>query len=179
MRAVRDAPSSLQEQPFVEWKSQGDAQEPKWRAELSRQVLGFSNRDPEAAAPWFAGCAYIVLGVEPGSIRGTPVHDTAKIETWLAPYVGRTPNGPEWLSSYVEVDGKHVLVLSVEPPLVGHGAWPCRKAWADPGDRSSALRKGAIYVRHHASTEEADDADVEMLSRRAGGGDAGVSARWP
>ena len=34
---------------------------------------------------------------------------------------------------------------------------------------SARLRDGAVYVRHKASTEEADSADIEMLTRRASG----------
>jgi hypothetical protein len=84
------------------------------------------------------------------------------------------PNGPEWNSAYVEVEGKAVLVLSIEPAQVGYPAWPCRREYlADPKapghDPTVALRDGAIYVRHKASTEEANSADVEMLNRRAAG----------
>jgi len=65
-------------------------------------------------------------------------------------------------------------VLTVEPPQLGHAAWPCRKEYlADPKaagyDPTIALRDGAIYVRHKASTEEASSADIEMLNRRAAG----------
>jgi hypothetical protein len=172
VRAVFRAPASTQEMPCVEWKSEGDAAEGKWRAELAKQVLGMANRDPDAAAAWFGGCGYILVGVEPGALNGTLVHDSAKLESWLAPYVGRTPNGPEWVGAYPEVDGKRVLVLIVEPPRPGQGAWPCRKTYSpDPraGDASVRLRDGAIYVRHKASTEEADGADVEMLTRRTSG----------
>ena len=99
----------------MEWKSEGDASEKKWRAELAQQVLGMANRDPDAAGAWFGGCAYVLLGVAPGELRGTRVHDSADIEKWLAPYVGRTPDGPEWTSTFPEIDGKHVLVLTIEP----------------------------------------------------------------
>ena len=85
VRAVRDSPASTQEQPFVEWKSEGDASEKKWRAELAQQVLGMANRDPDAAGAWFGGCAYVLLGVAPGELKGTRVHDSADIEKWLAP----------------------------------------------------------------------------------------------
>jgi hypothetical protein len=172
VRAVFRAPASTQEMHWVEWKSEGDAAEGRWRARLAKQVLGMANRDPDAAAAWFGGCGYVLVGVEPGALNGTPVHDSAKLESWLAPYVGRTPNGPEWVSAYPEVDGKRVLVLIVEPPRPGQGAWPCRRTFApDPrtGDASVRLRDGAIYVRHKASTQEADSADVEMLTRRASG----------
>jgi hypothetical protein len=180
VRAVRDSPASTQEQPFVEWKSEGDASEKKWRAELAHQVLGMANRDPDAAGAWFGGCAYILLGVAPGELRGTRVHDSADIEKWLAPYVGRTPDGPEWTSTFPEIDGKHVLVLTIEPPKWGDPIWTCHKEYlADPRAQGPtdaakapvsrpkvALRAGAIYVRHKASTEEADAADIAMLQRR-------------
>jgi hypothetical protein len=171
VRAVRDAPAATQEQPFVEWKSAGDATEKKWRAELAKQVLGFGNRDVDAAAAWFGGCGYVLLGVAPGSLNGTPVHDSAKLESWLSPYVGRTPDGPEWISTYVEVDGNHVLVLSIEPPKWGDPIWSCHKTYrpdpALPGyDPSHELREGAIYVRHKASTEEHTADDLVMLQRR-------------
>jgi hypothetical protein len=174
VRAIFLAPDSVQEMPCVEWKREGDAKDKRWRAELAKQVLGFANRDPEVASTWFGGCAYVLVGVAPGVLNGSPVHDAAQIESWLAPYVGRVPNGPEWNGGYVEVDGKAVLVLSVEPPQVGQPAWPCRKEYlADPKapgyDPTIVLRDGAIYVRHKASTEEANSADIEMLNRRAAG----------
>lgn len=65
-------------------------------------------------------------------------------------------------------------MLTVEPPRYGHPAWPCRKGYSpDPrkpgADPKLALREGAVYVRHKASTREASAADIEMLSRRAAG----------
>lgn len=171
VRAVRDAPASTQEQPFVEWKSEGDAADKKWRAELAKQVLGMANRDPDAAAAWFGGCAYVLVGVEPGSLNGSPVHDSAKIESWLAPYVGRTPDGPDWTSTYVEVEGKRVLVVTVEPSKWGDPIWTCHREFlADPKAPGPgpkvALREGGIYVRHVASTVEHTAEDLAMLQRR-------------
>ncbi|MBA3779447.1 MAG: hypothetical protein H0X16_09155 [Chloroflexi bacterium] len=171
--AIFEAPASTQETLWVEWKSTADIAEKRWAAELSRQVLGMANRDPEVTGTWCGGCAYVVIGVSPASIVGTPVHDTAKIESWLTPYVGRAPNAPEWAPTYVEVQGQQVLVITIEPPQFGHPAWPCQKTYS-PDPRSGkdpmiAVRDGAVYVRHKASTEEANSADVAMLSRRAAG----------
>lgn len=171
--AIFEAPASTQETQWVEWKSTADVGQKRWAAELSRQVLGMANRDPEVAGKWCGGCAYVVVGVSPGSLVGTPVRDTAKIDGWLTPYVGRAPNAPEWAPTYAEVQGKEVLVLTIEPPQFGHPAWPCRKTYSpDPRTREDprlAVRDGAVYVRHKASTEEANSADIEMLSRRAAG----------
>ncbi len=172
--AIYEAPASTQETHALEWKREADAQEKRWRTVLSKQVLGFANRDPDVAATWFGGCAYVAVGVSPGVLNGTAVYDAAKIESWLTPYVGRAPNAPEWNSAYVEVGGKQVLVLTIEPPKWGDPIWTCRKEFlADPktagDDPKLALRDGSIYVRHKASTEEANSADMEMLQRRLAG----------
>jgi hypothetical protein len=172
--AVHEAPASEQETNSVEWKGEADLAEKRWQAQMGRQILGMANRDPEVADNMLGGCGYIVVGVSPGELLGTQVHDTAKIESWISPYVGQPPNAPEWAPTYVEIRGRQVLVLTVEPPRYGHPAWPCRKGYSpDPrkpgADPKLALREGAVYVRHKASTREASAADIEMLSRRAAG----------
>jgi hypothetical protein len=172
--AVYSAPASEQETNSIEWKGEVDLAEKRWQAQMGRQVLGMANRDAETAGKVLGGCGYILLGVSPGDLPGTPVHDTAKIESWISPYVGPPPNAPEWAPTYVEVQGKHVLVLTIEPPQQGDPAWPCRKDYSPGqpkpgGEPKLALREGAVYVRHKASTREATAADIEVLSRRAAG----------
>jgi hypothetical protein len=171
--AIHSAPTSTQETSWVEWKSRVDIGEKRWQTELSRQVLGMANRDPEVATNWAEGCAFVVVGVSPGDLLGTAVYDSAKIEAWLTAYVGRAPNAPQWAHAYVEMEGKAVLILTIEPPHPGQPAWPCRKSYF-PDSRTgegprAGLRDGAVYVRHQASTVEANSADIEMLSRRAAG----------
>ncbi len=174
-RAVNEAPPSAQETLALEWKSQADVADKSWQAELSRQVLGFANRDPEVASTWFEGCAYILVGVSPGSLIGTPVHDSANLDAWLSAYVGSSPNAPEWTPTYVDMEGKNVLILTVEAPRWGHRIWTCKKTFsagnlpADNSQKVSSLREGAIYVRHKASTVEATSHDIEMLERRSAG----------
>lgn len=173
--AVFEASSSAQETLAIEWKSQADVGDKAWQAELSRQVLGFANREPEVAATWFEGCAYILVGVSPGILNGTPVHDSAKIDAWLSTYIGSSPNAPEWAPAYVDIDGKDVLILTVEAPRPGNRIWTCRKTYsgearpAQPNQKVLSLREGAIYVRHKASTMEATSQDIEMLERRSQG----------
>jgi hypothetical protein len=173
VRAIYKAPASEQETDWLEWKSVVELTAKRWRAELSRQALGMANRDPEVAAKWAGGCGFVVLGVSPGLLDGTPVHDNADIEAWLTPYIGRAPNAPEWASEYVEVQGKQILIVTVEPPQPGQPAWPCRKTYTPDRNKGEdpkwAVRDGAVYVRHQASTEEASSDDIEMLSRRAAG----------
>lgn len=61
------------------------------------------------------------MGVAPGSLLGTPTYDSAKVESWLAPYVGRTPDGPEWIGTYAEVDGKSVLGMRSPADAIADG----------------------------------------------------------
>lgn len=50
---------------------------------------------------------------------------------------------------------------------MGRPVHPARKTYNPEGGGRSALQEGVVYVRHQASTERANAADVDMLSRRA------------
>jgi hypothetical protein len=145
--AVHEAPASEQETNSVEWKGEADLAEKRWQAQMGRQILGMANRDPEVADNMLGGCGYIVVGVSPGELLGTQVHDTAKIESWISPYVGQPPNAPEWAPTYVEIRGRQVLVLTVEPPRYGHPAWPCRKGYSPDPRKPGADPKLADWRR--------------------------------
>lgn len=79
--AIYSSPASEQETDWLEWKSVVDLTAKRWRVELSRQTLGMANRDPDVVAKWAGGCGFIIVGVSPGSLDGTPVHDNA----WSSP----------------------------------------------------------------------------------------------
>ncbi|MGD0247741.1 MAG: hypothetical protein ABSB75_01685 [Candidatus Limnocylindrales bacterium] len=167
-RAILDASPSTQETYWVEWKSEADIAQKRWQATFSRHILGFANRDPDEASKWLGGCGYVVAGVSPRSLTGTPVHDAARIEAWVSAYVGQGPNAPEWAPSYVELDGKSVLILTVEPPRVGHPIWTFQKDFPVPTESTdkTPYRAGSIFVRRKASTELASPTEIAMLSRR-------------
>jgi hypothetical protein len=177
VQAIHNAPVSTQETDWLEWKGQVDIGEKRWQAELSRQVLGMANRDPAVATKWVGGCGLVVVGVSPGDLVGTVVYDTTEIEAWLTRYVGRAPDAPQWAPAYVEVEGRRILILTIEPPVAGHAGWPCRKTYSpDPRiEDMRPVRDGALFVRHKANTEEATSADIDMLSRRAAGGHRRIS----
>lgn len=168
VKAIVAAPESTQETYAVEWKTEVDLADRGWRARLAKGVLGFANRDPALVTRWFEGCAYLVVGACPGRLVGTTVVDAAKVEAALAPYVGKGPDGPDWSSSYVDVDGKSVLILTVEPPRLGSRIWTLQKEYAPT--KGEALRAADIFVRHQASTERASQSDIDMLTRRAASG---------
>jgi len=52
----------------------------------AKSILGFGNRSPSHATRYAEGCAYLLLGVEPGNLTGTKVHDPADVEQWLPRY---------------------------------------------------------------------------------------------
>jgi hypothetical protein len=165
VKAIVASPVSTQETHAVEWKTTVHISEKVWRARLAKGVLGFANRDPAVVTQWFEGCAYLVAGAGPGMLVGTAVLDAANVENMLAPYLGKGPAGPEWSSSYVDVDGKSVLILTVEPPRLGSRIWTFKREFTPPGE--PPIREGTIFVRHQASTETASSADIDMLTRRA------------
>jgi hypothetical protein len=170
VRAIYDANPSEQETEWLEWKTQVDLTKKRWRAEIGRQVIGMANRDPNTAAQWADGCGFIVLGVAPHQLVGCPIYDNAQIEDWLTPFVGRSPNAPQWASTPIRIDNKDVLLITVEAPRQGDPIWPCRSSYmADvgAGEPKSASVYERVYVRHRAKTEEAKADDFQMLSARA------------
>lgn len=162
VEAVRDAPAAESETNYLEWKGALNLSEKAARAKIAAAVLGFSNRMPDVAARALGGCAYMLVGVEPGALAGVTPVDAAKLEAGLAAYVGANV---QWRPDYVEVDGKTVLVVTVEPPRWGEPAHPVRKTFTDGGN--TLLKDGDILVRHHASTDPAKAADIDALNRRA------------
>lgn len=163
INAIKGAPPTEPETDWVEWKSQIDLTTPEWRFKCAKSVLGFGNRDPSFAAQHFDGCAYLVVGVEPGGLTGTTAHDPADVERWLGRYVAS--GEPQWRVDYMEADGRTVMLISVEAPRAGHPPFTLRKAYG-------TFEEGAIFVRRNGLTERANSHDVARLTQRASAGGA-------
>lgn len=155
--AIRDAPVGEPETDSVEWKSDWDITDAGKRFESARHILGFGNRTVFAAEQNFEGCAYLVAGVEPGNLLGAPVVDPADIDDQLSKYI--LPGQPRWSPAYVSVDGKSVLVFTIEAPRAGDPIFALQKGYNN-------APAGRIYVRRHGKTEEAGPADVRALEAR-------------
>lgn len=156
---VAAAPAHEPETHAVEWKSELDlAASAGARFSCARQILGFSNRDPDRAAREFEGCAYLLVGVEPDCIHGCEACDPADIDNWISDYLGA--DGPQWQPTYVEAEGKTVLVITVEPPHWGDPIRTLRKGY-------ESVAAGRVFVRRAGKTMEADPAEVHMLEERA------------
>jgi hypothetical protein len=120
--------------------------------------LGFANRDPDQAARVSDGCAYVLIGVEPGDLAGTAPIDIATLEQRITSYTG--PDGPEWDANYVEYDSKYVLVVTVEAPRWGDTIFALAK-------NVGPYENGRVFVRRPGRTTPARAEELQRLVERA------------
>lgn len=168
VRAIRDAPSSEMEQDWIEWKAAEKLLASSCLGEIARHVIGFANRSPEEAARIVGGCAYLLIGVEPGRLASAEVIDSAQLDQGLERYLGT--DGPQWRPDYVEVDGNTVLVVTVEAPRRGDRIHMLLKEY-QKGDEEKSKKKsypaGTVFVRKNGRTvHPPDPATMNMLLDR-------------
>lgn len=175
IKYVRDTPT-LEETDYLEWKSAYDLSSKTGAAATARQLIGMANRDFAQVERHAEGSAYVLLGVEPGMVHGVPHWDSADIENWLARYVE-----PElrYDAHYVEIDGKEVLVFTVDAPRQGDPIYCLQRTCeveevvtvASTGHEEKrtkkSIPKGTIYVRHGGKTEQHTPEDLKRLAARA------------
>lgn len=155
VRAVHGA-DTHDEHRWIEWKSTLDLTTSAGLAHVVKHILGLANRQPAAAARHAGGYGYLLVGVEPGAIHGVTTVDPETLIGKIRVYAG---DAVRWTPEIIEVDGKCVLVVIVDPP--------------QPGDPIHGLRKqldklpaGAIFVRHTGRTDLATPGDLDMLQAR-------------
>lgn len=159
---VRDTPS-FQETDWVEWKQGYDLGRKPGRASVAKHLIGFTNRDPDAATRNADGYAYLILGLRSGKVAGFPVHDSADLENWLRPYVGA---GVRFDLDYVKVGQDDVLFFTIDPPAWGDDIH-CLLQASEDEDTKKAMSTGTIFVRKSGKTEPADASDIRRLTERA------------
>ena len=148
------------EPDWLEWKKELDLNKPRARFQLSKHILGIANRSPEVAQRNCEGYGYIFIGVENGSMPGSPQIDPALLHDWINPYVGAT--GPGWRHRYVQGNNVVVLVIEVDPPRWGDRIHTLRRGYNN-------FHRGMIFVRKNGKTHPAEPEDIENLERRAQG----------
>ncbi len=153
----------LQETDYLEWKTGYDLSKNSGAAATGKHLVGFANRDFAQAARHADGYAYLLLGVEPGNLAAVPTWDSARIEDWLVRFVGRDLR---YDMHYVEVGGKQVLFLTVDPPKQGDPIYCLQQSSGEPGS-GKTLPEGSVYVRHGGQTDVADAPDIARLTARA------------
>jgi hypothetical protein len=145
------------EDDWLEWKGTLDLTLKDAKEHIAKQVLGFSNRTVATAARHAEGYAYLLVGVEPGSLVGVDTIDNADLVSGINRYVG---DGPRWPPERVSSGDKTVLVIIVDPPKSGDPIFTLQR-----GFKNHAA--GAIFVRQPGKTEQATPGQVTALVERA------------
>jgi hypothetical protein len=158
---ILDGTLGVAETTWLEWKSQVDWDNPVDVAiKVARHVIGFANRDPVEAQGFAGGEAYLVFLADAANPSMSRI-DPADIENKVSPYLGT--DGPQWSSSYVDINGSVSLLITVAPPRAGDHIHSLRK-------QADKYRNGTVFVRRPGKTEVADSTDVRRLELRAQGG---------
>jgi hypothetical protein len=155
VQAVRVA-GDYDETRWVEWKRALDLTATEGTRHIVRQILGFANRDPQVAAQWAGGYAYLLIGACPEALMGITPIDPEQLVSKTRPYVG---SHITWTPEYVEVDDVTVLVIIVEPPRLGDEIHALRK-------QLDTYKPGTVLVRRHGQIDQADVDELAMLQRR-------------
>lgn len=162
IRAVYEA-APEDESRAIEWKSAYvDLTSTEASFALGRAILGLANRPVAVAAASFEGVGYVLVGVEPGSLNGQQVPDSAELLNAVHRYTGH--GWPYWDARTLTLDGVTVLVVTVEPPHEGDRIALLQKSYQPvPG---KLVPEGTIFIRQPGATERATRIDVEMLQDR-------------
>ncbi|MCM3898072.1 GPI anchored serine-threonine rich family protein [Gordonia sputi] len=153
--AIHGSRLEAQETNWLEWKSSLDLNAAAGKFAVAKAVLGFANRSVEDARLNCGGVAYLVVGVEPGTVAGIPAIDHADLTPGIKTYAAT----PRFTPRTIRFSGVEVLVVVVEPP--------------EPGDSTHTLQKqydkfhaGLVFHRGTARTAPAGPIEMEMLGRR-------------
>lgn len=147
------------ESSWIEWKGSLDLRTAEGKAAVVRCIAGMSNRQPDAAARFCEGRGYMVVGAEPGGIKGVGEEDPADLSNWWTPYLGG--DGPRWEPHWVTVQNRTVLVVEVAAPRLGDPMFVIRRS-------TTGVADGDIFVRRPGKTERASAVEIAALVQRAG-----------
>jgi len=149
---------------WLEWKCEADLKGKEWLAQTARFILATANRPQRVADLAVDGCAYMVLGAEPGRFQGTVLPDSAALGDGLRRYLG--DDGPVYSAITVTVDGISIVVVSVEPTRPSDRPYLARGTYSTDKDKV-VVQDGRTYIRRPGQTEEASSTEVqEMLAER-------------
>ena len=167
VQAISTAVSTESEPDWLEWKREADLSDRGWHMLIAKFVAGSANRDPSLSRQQAGGCAYLVLGAEPGNVGGVRPVDNAKLHAGVSRFVG---TAARWSPQYIAYEGQQVLVITVEPPEYGDPIRAMLTAY-EPNERHrSRCRRGDVFLRRYGRTDLATQADYDMLVHRFAAG---------
>jgi hypothetical protein len=136
------------ESHWLEWKTRVDLRQREWQARVAKFILATANRPLALAESVQRGHAFMLLGVEPGAVVGTPEIEVSEVINGLTRYVGA--EGPDFVLSYVTIERVSVAVITVSPTASGRRPYLARGTL--DGDRRPIIQDGRIYIRRGPST---------------------------
>ncbi|MDI2036822.1 AlbA family DNA-binding domain-containing protein [Paenarthrobacter nitroguajacolicus] len=160
----------------IEWKSAyTDLTSTEASFAIGRAILGLANRPVAVAAASFEGVGYVLVGVEPGSLEGQQVPDSAELLNAIHRYTGH--GWPYWDARTLTFNDVTVLVITVEPPRDGDRIALLQKSFQ--AAKGPMVSEGTIFVRRSGATERSSRAELEMLQDRllAGSSEEGAAVR--
>lgn len=167
MHAVVEA-DEHDEADWIEWKSELDLTSKRGCFHIARAILGMANRLPERATLTCQGLGFVIIGASPGNLAGVATVDPAHLDQLIEPYVGGA-DGPRYTAVYVPVDSVVVLVVTVEPPKPGDRIHVLQREFPKydkAGSERGSYPSGALFVRKHGRTVQADATDHAALQDR-------------
>ncbi len=93
---------------------------------------------------------------------GIATVDPATLGPLIENFVGSS-DAPRWTPTYVALQGKTVLVVTVEAPQPGDRIFTLKREFKW---NNKTFRSGIVFVRKHGQTAPADDADLDALQVR-------------
>ena len=169
--AIVAAPLTESEPDWLEWKREVPLGERRWHAQIAKIISSFANCDPGVAQRQVGGCAYLVIGAEPGNVTEISSIDNADLDAGISRFLRSTVR---WSPQYIQHLEKGVLVVTIEPPEYGD---PIVAMLADYQSLAgNVCRKGDVFIRHHGRTVPATQDDYDMLVRRFAAGEEQVGA---
>lgn len=149
----------LAERHYLELKSSLDLSQKKDKEKIAKFILGAANRMPDVAQSAFEGVAVMVVGAAKGQVEGIPPVEMMDISKVVQKFLGA--NGPRWDVLWVPIEDStnQVLVVLVDPPVVGQGPFPCRA-------HGDSLTDGRVYIRAEGETREASSDELDLLIER-------------
>lgn len=157
VRAVLAAHPS-EETSWVEWKSDIDLTSKDGCMKVASAILGLANRPVDDAARTCARFGYLVVGAERDNLTGVVVPDPAGWVTKVEQYL-KGDTAPTWAHTTIPIDGRNVLVVTVDPPQHGDLIWTVRK-------ELGRVMSGTVFVRKPGKTERATAKDMAALQER-------------
>lgn len=149
----------LAERHYLELKSSLDLSQKKDKEKIAKFILGAANRMPDIAQSAFEGVAVMIVGVAKGQVEGIPPVEMMDISKVVQKFLGA--DGPRWDVLWVPLEDStnQVLVVLVDPPVVGRGPFPCRA-------HGDSLTDGRVYIRAEGETREASSDELDLLIQR-------------